>query len=225
MKNSLRYPVALTVALTVGLVVLPMNTNAHFKLLQPTSWINSDDLGDPQKVGPCGGDPKGQNEKLLSNAIAKVNGGSNLHLKIQETIFHSGHYRVALAVNSRNELPPDPTTVERYTDRGVYSVWAVIQSPPQIPVLADGLFPHYAEPGQPASAIPKTPMAPWETDIKIPNISCPKCTLQVIQFMAGHSYNQPGGYAYHHCSDLQITADPSKPLDKGWPTPAPPASK
>jgi hypothetical protein len=80
-----------------------MNTNAHFKLLQPTSWINSDDLGDPQKVGPCGGDPKGQNEKLLTNAITKVNGGSNLHLKIQETIFHSGHYRVALAVNSRND--------------------------------------------------------------------------------------------------------------------------
>ena len=66
-----------------------------------------------------------------------------------------------------------------------------------------------------------TPMAPWETDIQLPNISCAKCTLQVIQFMADHAYNQPGGYAYHHCADLQITADPSKLLDKGWPTAAP----
>jgi hypothetical protein len=27
-------------------------------------------------------------------------------------------------------------------------------------------------------------MTPWETDIQLPNISCAKCTLQVIQFMA-----------------------------------------
>jgi hypothetical protein len=27
----------------------------------------------------------------------------------------------------------------------------------------------------------------------------------------------PGGYRYHHCADIQITADPAKPLDQGWP--------
>ena len=58
----------------------------------------------------------------------------------------------------------------------------------------------------------------WETDIQLPNLTCAKCTLQVIQFMAQHGYNQPGGYSYHHCADLQITADPAKPVDKGWPT-------
>jgi hypothetical protein len=214
MKTFLRFQFALVVA---ALTAFQAGAAAHFKLLEPASWINSDQLGDPQKVGPCGGDPKGQNDKLLTNAITKVTGGSKLHLKIQETIFHSGHYRVALAVNSRNELPGDPVTVEKYTDRGVYSVWGTIQSPPQIPVLADGLFPHYPDEGQPASARPKTPMTPWEADIQIPNITCAKCTLQVIQFMADHVYNVPGGYAYHHCADLQITADPSKPISKGWP--------
>ena len=47
-----------------------------------------------------------------------MTGGSKLHLKVQETIYHPGHYRVALAVNSRNELPADPMTVERMTERG-----------------------------------------------------------------------------------------------------------
>lgn len=214
MKLSLRVPFAVAVTL----LVLQVGTSAHFKLLEPASWINEDQRGDPQKLGPCGGDPKGQNEKLVTGAVAKVTGGSKLHLKIQETIFHSGHYRVALAVNSRTELPPDPNTFEKYTDKGVYSVWAAIQSPPQIPVIADGLFRHYPAAGEPASSLPKTPMAPWETDIQLPNISCPKCTLQVIQFMADHPYNQPGGYSYHHCAELQITADSSKPIDKGWPT-------
>jgi hypothetical protein len=211
MKNPLHL-----YAVVIGLTALPVGISAHFKLLEPTPWIIQNQLGDPQKIGPCGGAPNGQNEKLLSNALTKLIGQSKLHLKIQETILHSGHYRVALAVNSRNELPPDPLTVEKWTDRGPYSAWAQIQSPPQIPVLADGLFPHYTKPGEPASAIPKTPMV-WETDIELPNINCPKCTLQVIQFMADHPYNQPGGYTYHHCADLEITADPSKPIDKRWP--------
>ena len=204
-------------ALAVVLVTLPAGPQAHFQLLEPTPWIVMNDLGNPQKIGPCGGNPTGDNDAILSGVVTEVTGGSKLPLKIQETIFHSGHYRVALSVNSRNELPPDPLTFEKYTDRGIYSVWGAIQSPPQIPVLADGLFRHYPEEGQGASFRPETPMDPWEADIPIPNINCEKCTLQVIQFMADHVYNQPGGYSYHHCADLKITADPSKPLDDSWP--------
>lgn len=203
------------VAILVAGFALTTPITAHFKLLTPAPWVVTNELGDPQKVGPCGGDPKSQH--VLSKVVTKVTGGSRLQLKIQETIFHSGHYRVALAVNSRTELPPDPHTAERWTEKGLYSVWAQIQSPPQIPVLADGLFQHYPKPGEPASARPKTPMPPWETDVEIPNINCAKCTLQVIQFMADHVYNQPGGYAYHQCADLEISADPSKPIDTRWP--------
>jgi hypothetical protein len=35
--------------------------------------------------------------------------------------------------------------------------------------------------------------------------------------MAEHAVNNPGNVTYHHCAELQITADPAKPLDKGWP--------
>ncbi|MEZ5286695.1 MAG: hypothetical protein R2712_18180 [Vicinamibacterales bacterium] len=102
-------------------------------------------------------------------------------------------------------------TFEKTTEKkGPRSVWAVIQSPPQLPVLADGLFPHYTRPASPQT---------FEADVQLPNITCPKCTLQVIQFMADHGYNQPGGYSYHHCAELQITADPAKPLDAAWPAP------
>jgi hypothetical protein len=215
MNNTLRFW-----ALALGLVTFHVDTSAHFKLLAPAPWVAENQLGDPQKVGPCGGDPRGDNDKLLSKVVTKINGGSKLHLRIEETIFHSGHYRVALAVNSRTELPPDPYIFEKRTDKGLYSLWAQIQSPPQAPVIADGLFPHYPNPGQPASVILKTPMAPWETDIDFPNINCPKCTLQVIQFMADHGYNQPGGYVYHHCADVQVTSDPSKPIDARWPVAA-----
>ncbi len=191
------------------MAVAPVATYAHFKLLEPASWITeSAERGDPQKAAPCGTDAKTPGTPTA--AITKYVGGSKFHLKVQETIFHSGHFRVALAVNSRTELPPDPTTVEKITDKGVYSVWAAIQSPPQLPVLADGLFPHYVRPTD-------GKLATYETDIELPNINCKKCTLQVIQFMANHVYNMPGGYSYHHCADIAITADPMKPITQGWP--------
>jgi hypothetical protein len=199
MKNIVRMVFALTLA-----AALPAAVSAHFKLLEPASWIVENERGDPQKAAPCGGDPKATS----TTTIGKAAGGSKIHIKIAETIYHPGHYRVALAVNSRAELPADPETRERMTEKGPQSVWAAIQSPPQIPVIADGLFQHYTRPAQPQT---------WEADIQLPNISCPKCTLQIIQFMAEHGYNQPGGYSYHHCADLEITADSSKPIDKGWP--------
>ena len=185
-------------------VAVPGALDAHFKMLEPASWIVESERGDPQKSAPCGADPKAE----MSGVVGKAVGGSLLHLKLVETIYHPGHYRVALAVNSREELPPDPTTIERTTEKGPRSVWAAIQSPPQLPVIADGLFQHYTRPASPQT---------FEADVQLPNISCAKCTLQVLQFMADHAYNQPGGYSYHHCADLTITADPAKPIDKGWP--------
>jgi hypothetical protein len=102
------------IALVVALTALPLTVLAHFKLLEPMEWVKTSDLGDPQKAGPCGlPDTNGDNAKLVTDASTKVTGGSKLHLKIQETVFHSGHYRAALAVNSGNDLPPHPVAAER----------------------------------------------------------------------------------------------------------------
>ena len=61
----------LLVVLVAGLASAT-ETSAHFKLLAPAPWLTTNNLGDPQKVGPCGGDPKGQNDALLSKAVTKV---------------------------------------------------------------------------------------------------------------------------------------------------------
>jgi len=185
-------------------VVLTPIAWAHFRLLEPQSWLVENNLGDPQKMGPCGG--TAADNGTPSNAVNKVQGGQMLHIKLQETIFHPGHYRVALAVNSRSELPPDPDVATRDTDKGPWSVSSPIVSQPKIPVLADGLFVHTTK-----------ATGPFETDVQLPNISCEKCTLQIIEFMAEHGYNNPGGYFYHHCAVLQITPDAAKAIDQRWP--------
>jgi len=177
---------------------------AHFRLIAPASWLQENQLGDPQKAGPCGGTSADPGKP--TGSVTTVKGGEKLHLKVAETIYHPGHYRVALAVNSPSELPLDPKATTETTERGPRSVSAEIMNPVAPPVLMDGLFPHQAKPD-----------GPLETDVTLPNISCKKCTLQVIQFMEQHAVNNPGMFTYHHCATLQITADPKKPIDAAWP--------
>ena len=89
---------------------------------------------------------------------------------------------------------------------GHSSVAGMIEYPPQIPVIADGLFQHTSK-----------ATGPWETDITLPNINCTKCTLQIVEFMAGTGLTKDGDYTYHHCADLQITRlTCSKPVDAAW---------
>jgi hypothetical protein len=198
MKRTITFAAGLAAAIFVPIA------GAHFKLLEPTSWIVENDLGDPQKLGPCGG--TSANAGMPSNAVTKVQGGQKLHIKLTETVYHPGHYRIALAVKSREQLPPDAAAQTRDSDKGPWSVSAPVANPVKIPVLADGLFVHTSK-----------ATAPWETDVTLPNISCDRCTLQITQFMAEHGLNKDGGYYYHHCADLQIAADPkAPPPDPEW---------
>ena len=196
------HPRAFAVALV--LAAAPVAMQAHFKLVEPASWLIEDDRGDPQKAGPCGGSNTDWGKP--SWAVTQAAGGSKLHLKVQETIYHPGFYRVALAVNSPVELPADPEATTEQTDRGPRSISGKVMSPVQAPVLADGLFMHH-----------ERVQTPFEPDVTLPNISCKRCTLQVIQFMEAHGANNPGNYTYHHCAIVQITADAKKPIDASWP--------
>ena len=177
---------------------------AHFRLLEPASWLQEAPNGDPQWLGPCGGSSADPGKP--SGAMTSVQGGEKLHIRIRETAFHPGFYRVALAVNSRDEFPKDPEARTESSANGERSVSGAIQYPPSPPVLADGLFQHI-------SAFDKD----QEADVLIPNINCSKCTLQVIEFMAAHSRNKEGDFTYHHCALLQIRANPTQPIDRRFP--------
>ena len=197
-----------SVCFAIGAVALlsPSAASSHFVLLEPTNLLVQNEVGDPQKLAPCGG--RSNDPGTPTNAVSQARGGDMLHIKIREAIFHPGHYRVALAVNSQDELPPDPETTTRETPRGPFSVSAKIDPNPRPPVLADGLFVHTERPA---------PGSFHETDIRLPNINCEKCTLQIIQWMGEHRLNEDGDYSYHHCAALKITANPALPIDTNWP--------
>jgi len=194
-------------ALAAGALVLaaPAIVSAHFILVQPQSALVENQLGDPQKLGPCGGTSADPGKP--TGAVTAATGGEMLHVKVKQTIYHPGHFRIALSVLDRAELPADPEDMTSDTPRGVMSVSAKVDPNPKPPVLVDGIWDHHVnQPGQ-----------EFETDVKLPNINCDHCSLQVIQFMEEHPINKDGRFTYHHCADLKITANPKLKLDASWP--------
>jgi len=182
--------------------LMAANSYGHFKLNSPASWIEEDERGDPQTMAPCGGTVADGGTR--TGVVTDVIGGAMLSLAIEETIYHPGHYRVALA-RRINWLPGDTEAVMKDTDRGPRSDYAPVAMAPVAPVIVDGLW-----------ANQERRTGPLETQIRIPNIDCEGCFLQVVQFMEEHPGFREGGFTYHHCAMLNIKANTELPTDEGW---------
>jgi hypothetical protein len=171
----------------VLVAVTPPIASAHFVLHAPASWREQGSLGDPQKVGPCGDDD--HPTAATTGIVTAFSPGDTITITIDESIYHPGHYRVALAVNDRSELPPEPpVTPTQSTECGS----AVIADPPVFPILADGMLPHT----QPFHDL-------QSFTVTLPSdVTCDHCTLQVIEFMSQHD----SPCFYHHCADISIKA-------------------
>jgi hypothetical protein len=118
--------------------------------------------------------------------VTAFSAGETITITLDETIFHPGHYRVALAVSDRSELPAEPPVTAGATDCGSVP----IMTPPVFPVLADGALQHTS----PFSAT-------QSIQVTLPSdVTCTHCTLQVLEFMSSHG----APCFYHHCADISI---------------------
>jgi hypothetical protein len=188
-------------ALLVGAVGVfaPVLAHAHFVLVTPDAWMSQDVLGFPEKLGPCGDEGGG----TPTGKVTVFHPGQTIAVTINEVVTHPGHYRVALAVNDRSDLPPEPLVTPTGNDP---CASAAIQSPPTFPILADNVLPHTQAFG-----------APQTFTVTLPtNVTCAKCTLQVLEFMSNHSTP----CFYHHCADISI----QEAVESATPTPSPTAT-
>ncbi len=152
---------------------------AHFRLIAPDSMYAQDGTGSPLFTAPCGdsGTPTGP--------VTTFQTGATISVDIQETIFHPGHYRVALAPTAAM-LPPDPQVNGAMCDSAVIDAGA--QS-----VLVDGALQH-------------TTMfsSAQSIQVTLPATPCTNCVLQVIEFYSNHA---PPCFHYH-CATITIAAPP-----------------
>jgi hypothetical protein len=182
MPSLARAPRVLVAVVLALPFVAPTRASAHFVLHAPGSWREQSELGDPQKVGPCGD----EGAAATTGMVTAFAPGETITITIDEVIFHPGHYRVALAVSDRDELPAAPPVTPGTTDCGAVP----IMETPVFPVLADGVLPH-TEPFEGAQSF----------QVTLPDdVSCTHCTLQVLEFMSEHG----APCFYHHCADIAI---------------------
>jgi hypothetical protein len=182
MPGRRRRTSALAALALAATAVLSATAGAHFALRSPASWRTQDALGNPQKAGPCGN----EGGAAATGVVTAFAPGQTITITLDETIFHPGHYRVALAPNDPSELPPEPPVTPGTTDCGSVP----IQSPAVFPVLADGMLPHAA------------PLSGTRSfQVTLPSdLTCSRCTLQVLEFMSDHA----APCFYHHCAEISI---------------------
>jgi hypothetical protein len=189
-----------TVLVAACLAVLSMPAYAHFKLNAPTSRSQQDLIGSPQKSAPCGitDSPNVPDQSTPTNVVSTLKAGSTVTISIDETVFHPGHYRVALAQDIAS-LPADPPVTAGSTACGS----TTINASPTLPLLGDGLLKHTSKFSGTQTMQVQLP----------PGMTCTNCVLQVVQFMSNHGLNNPGGCFYHHCAIVNVTNE--GPQDAG----------
>jgi MYXO-CTERM domain-containing protein len=193
----------LTVA-TLACATVASNARAHIGMTgNIKSRTDSGGFDDAQKSFPCDG-ARGD------GPIYTFEPGSTIKLSFTESIPHPGYYRIAFDrdgeddfMDPRSIKPLDPNRECKYddTDQCEKSDYCNNES-----VLFDNLNPHISS-GLGTSVS-------W--NIKLPDVECDNCTLQIIQVMEDTSH---GGYCpidtcsghersaadvYHRCIDLKL---------------------
>lgn len=171
----------LAFASSILLFGAPRPAGAHVCLVAPTPRTGPECTArSPQKVGPCG-----INER--SEYVTRFRPGQTIEVRLNETIDHPSHYRIAFDPDGQDF--PDPVSIDDRTDDHPL-------------VLLDGIAD--------ADAARQT------VSLTLPDVECESCTLQLIQVMYDKQGNGFGGRdsqemdaddnddIYYSCADLVL---------------------
>lgn len=149
---------------------------AHLGLTSPPSRYGTGTL----KTGPCG-----QAGGLRSQNVTTFSPGETITVQWDEYINHPGHFRIAFDDDGDDDFK-DPTC----------TAGCATNNP---------TFQFYTDPTILLDNIADTQGGASSAQVKLPNIECDNCTLQVIQVMYDKApYTSPGNDVYYQCADLVL---------------------
>lgn len=166
----------LATAVAIALATLASPARAHLALEFPPSRYGADVL----KQGPCGVSGGGR-----GTVVTELPSGSALTVVWNEYIDHPGYFRIAFDADGDDDFA-DPVCLADCATRtpaiGLYVNDAV---------LLDG--------------IADTDGGESRVSVRLPDVECDRCTLQVIQVMTDKPpYTSPGNDIYYQCADLVL---------------------
>lgn len=200
----------LGIAAFAAFAVNAMATSAAHAHINLDGLLKGDNRGN-QKAAPC--------EGLARSALPQFTfePGATIKVQIDETVKHPSYYRVAFdndgADGFKDPASIDPIDPKRYPEGkcspasagrgkdncGKSDFCNVVSTTGGPTVLWDNLDPHLA----PES----TKLYSW--NIKLPNIECDNCTLQVIQVMEDDAFGFHGVFdgkndLYYRCIAIKL---------------------
>jgi hypothetical protein len=197
-------PFLFTASATLLGLSLVASARAHVCMLEPVSRVGANcTFSSPQKVGPCGVAERSSNPTVFRP-------GETITVKLNETIGHTSHYRIAF--NPDGDDFEDPTSRDDNTGAHPF-------------VLKDNITDETAD-----DAFPDNPAITQSVQVTLPNTPCENCTLQLIQVMYDKGGNGFGGNdgtggkadnddIYYACADIALRGAPVGPSADGG-TPA-----
>jgi len=213
MNKPIRFAsIALLLALGQG---VSSSAHAHIIMVGDILARNNDILSDTQKMMPCDG-PRTNGKTYTFQP------GTTIKLQVNEGIPHPSYYRIAFD-NDGEDAFTDPASIDpidpnraapgkeciegNADDQCGKSDFCSFVSSTGPTVLLDNLAPHIQTTG-----------SPYTWYVKLPNVECENCTLQVIQVMedtAHGAYCPQGSCAnakasledvYHRCINIKLKA-------------------
>ncbi len=178
--KTLGLPFALGV---VGTTFVASLASAHVRLVSPTpryATPSGRDTGVDIKDGPCGR-LNGTTRTTDTNRITVYQPGQTIAVQFNETINHTGWFRIAFDDNGQDAFVTPLST-------------AMVQMGPTftLPVLADNITDNM-------NGGMRTVM------VTLPNVQCENCTLQLIQVMdTGTMTSWAADDIYYTCADIAI---------------------
>lgn len=178
--------------------------HAHISLEMATPSTHKSRNGDGSavlKTGPCG-----RGSAARGSNIYTYEPGSTIILNVSEYVLHPGYFRIAFSMNGDADFaePQSIMPMNRACQSGEMRCGKTdFCSNPG--VLLDNLDEHWQMDGTPTPNPP--PQYSWA--VKLPDVECENCTLQVIQIMTDPLGGAHGPYdlamdIYHQCIDLVL---------------------
>src|SRR5688500_12046379 len=159
--------------MVAGVMLVAQTAHAHIDLDQAGGTHESRYGAAAIKDGPCGqaGGTRGDN-------VYEYKPGSTIEIKVSEFVQHPGYFRIAFDDDGDDSFVTPVSITGEHGDCG--------GDPKCGPgmedfcnndtVLIDNLDPH-------ASEGIFAPAKDWTWKVKLPNVECDNCTLQIIQVM------------------------------------------
>jgi hypothetical protein len=176
----------LTLTLLVG------TASAHVELMTPPPRLAGQAGGNALKQKPCG-----QSSNMRTEMVTTFKPGEVIEIKIKEYIDHPGYFAVAFDADGDNDFP--------FPIANMDDVDEATHDPKALFPLNDKVLGFHLDTadGNCAASADKT----CTISVKLPNIQCQNCTLQVTQFMTDKLGDGNDNEYYYQCADIKLEGE------------------